>query len=201
MRWLPEDDPRRQVWERCESAIEQILCTTLFADFGLSAVSGDFSTERLPEMLHARPMAYLFAQQWIAGYRTDFLLVVTDREGCVLFAIECDGRQFHSSEEQIAYDEQRDDVIRLAGCREVLRFTGTDIVRHARFTANSIWRLLEGLGISPERGEGCDWYCLWANALRTPEARPRLSPEEDFEAEQEEARQRERCGGSLAGFV
>jgi very-short-patch-repair endonuclease len=180
MRWLPEDDPRRQVWERCESPIEQTLCVTLFASFGFSAIEGDFSSDRLAELVSDKPTAFLFAQQWIAGYRADFLLVVADHEGCVLFVIECDGSQFHSTDDQRAYDARRDAALRQAGCRKVFRFSGSDIFRHTRLTANSLFPTLAELGIAPEEGAGCEPYL---NILRTLEAEPR-QPLRDLRREQ-----------------
>jgi very-short-patch-repair endonuclease len=42
-------------------------------------------------------------------------------------AIECDGKAFHSSPEQKAYDKRRDSYIRRNGYKSVLRFTGSEI--------------------------------------------------------------------------
>lgn len=159
MRFLPEDDQRRRVWARCESPIEQILCIALFAYLGLEAVSGDFSSERIPELVRDHPTAFLFAQQAIAGYRLDFLIVTADREGCVLFALECDGRDYHSSKNQRLYDKHRDAVLRSAGCREVLRASGRMIVRDVqRFVTNSVYPVLNGLGVEAIEPLDCQWW-------------------------------------------
>jgi very-short-patch-repair endonuclease len=169
MRFLAEDDPRRQVWERCESPIEEIFCVILFVDLRLKAVAGDFSAARVPDLLCDVPTAFVFSQQEIVGYRVDFLIVIADQEGCVLYAIECDGRDFHSSEDQRLYDERRDAALRLAGCRKVLRFSGRSIVRHPREVAAYLRAFLGDLaGIEPD---DCHWYREWLATMREPESR------------------------------
>lgn len=169
MRFLPEHDQRRQVWRQCESPIEQILCTALFAYLGLEAVVGDFSTERIPELVRDQPTAFLFAQQSIAGYRVDFLVVVADREGCVLFAIECDGRDYHSSEDQRAYDQRRDAVLLSAGCREVLRISGNLIVRSPHHAADYVYAAFHDLGVEATQPPECRW---WRSLVGFAVARP-----------------------------
>lgn len=179
MRFLPEQDRRRHVWKRCESPIEQMLCTALFAYLGLEAVAGDFSTERIPELIRDQPTAFLFAQQWIAEYRVDFLVVVADREGCVLLVIECDGHDYHSSEDQIAYDQRRDAVLRSAGCREVLRISGTLIVRSAQRVTDHISTLLHDLDVGAIKPSDCKWWRivnqLHEAAIRRPEPHAKLT--------------------------
>lgn len=178
MRFMPEHDQRRQVWRRCESPIEQILCTALFAYLGLEAVAGDFSTERIPKLVRDQPTAFLFAQQSIAGYRVDFLVVVADREGCILFVIECDGRDYHSSEDQRAYDQHRDAVLRSAGCREVLRVSGRVIVHNIRqYVTECVYAVLHDLGVETTEPPDCKWWrivnelCEAAAVRRYPYAR------------------------------
>src|SRR5690625_2649921 len=59
-------------------------------------------------------------------YRLDFLVRVCVREYQGEFAIECDGADFHTSEEQVAADRERTDNIEAVGI-SVLRFTGKEI--------------------------------------------------------------------------
>jgi very-short-patch-repair endonuclease len=130
VKFLPEDDPRRQVWEACESPIEQYLCCGLFAVLGCRAVQGPFDRSRLPqlgEIASGKPGSFLFSQHWIGVYRADFLLVLVDpeRRTARLIVLECDGKDYHSSADQIERDAARDAEILKAGYHEVLRFTGS----------------------------------------------------------------------------
>ena len=81
MQFLPEDDPRREVWEQAQSPIEKYLATALFALLGCKAVSGPFDRSRLPQLAELAgdpPACFLFAQHPIGIYRADFLLVIVD---------------------------------------------------------------------------------------------------------------------------
>lgn len=168
MRFLDEDDARRLVWERCESPIEQLLCTSLFVDLGMSAIPID---AELRHFVSDRAKAFLFSQHRIERYRADFLVIVADRQTHVPIVIECDGKRYHSSDEQIAYDEQRDLALLAAGARGVWRFTGSEIVK--RTDAVLAWisdRLIE-LGVEPTRGVGCEYYRAFRNYLTPPPPR------------------------------
>jgi hypothetical protein len=50
-------------------------------------------------------------------------------EGEELLFVECDGKEFHSSPEQVARDRKRDQAITAAGI-ECLRFSGVDLTRN-----------------------------------------------------------------------
>lgn len=45
------------------------------------------------------------------------------------FCVECDGREFHSSEQQVLRDRARDEAIRSAGM-QIFRFTGSELDRN-----------------------------------------------------------------------
>jgi very-short-patch-repair endonuclease len=47
-------------------------------------------------------------------------------------AIECDGKDFHSSPKQKAYDKKRSAYLYRHGYRSVLRFTGSEINQNPR---------------------------------------------------------------------
>lgn len=128
MRFLPEDDPRRKVWARCQSPIELWLCCALFAHLGCKAVVGPFHPARVPELAEVaggEPASFLFAQHRVGIYRTDFLLVVVDpiQRTFKHLVIECDGRGWHTSDQQMIRDEHRDARITKAGYR-IVRYTG-----------------------------------------------------------------------------
>lgn len=146
MRFLDQHDFRRQIWERCESPIEQILCTAMFIDLGMTVVPPGY---RIRDFVTDQPRPILFSQHRIAGYRVDFLVVVADTETCVPFVIECDGKHYHSSDEQQARDDERDDALRHAGVREVYHFTGWQIVKRLPWVLTEIVEVLGQYGVAP----------------------------------------------------
>lgn len=88
-------------YRKAESPIEQVMCAAL---------------RRLNWNLPLK------AQAAIGPYRVDFLLA--DRH-----VIECDGRDFHTSDLQVARDQKRDAWLRGKGY-VVHRFTGSDVHRN-----------------------------------------------------------------------
>lgn len=73
-------------------------------------------------------------------YRYDFAVFAGDELRAL---VECDGKKFHSTPEQIANDEAKDRAAMAAGIT-VFRFTGSDIYRDAQKCAQvvvfRIWR-------------------------------------------------------------
>src|SRR3954452_14491076 len=131
MEFLPENDPRRQVWEQAQSPIEKYLAVALFVLLGCKAAPGPFDRSRLPQLAKLAgydSAAFLFAQHPIGIYRADFLLVLVDpqQRKSKLLLIECDGKHYHTSDEQIARDKQRDAEIKEAGYR-IIRVNGSFI--------------------------------------------------------------------------
>lgn len=162
MNFLPEDDPRHQVWAACESPIEQILCCRLFSSFGCRAVAGAYHGERRAEMAEIAsdaPAAFVFAQHRINRYRADFLVVMIDpvKRASSRLVIECDGAAYHTSEEQCAYDMARDAVI-VAGGYEIIRLPGTDIYNDVGAALNLIAIKLRAFGVATEVPEDCAEY-------------------------------------------
>ncbi len=132
MAFLPENDIRREVWAACESPIEQWLCRGLFILLGCRAVAGAYDQTRRAELAKiagSEPAAFLFAQHRIGRYRADFLVVLVDPTKRISrhFIIECDGKNFHSSDEQRSRDAERDAAILAGGYRVVLRIAGRDL--------------------------------------------------------------------------
>lgn len=75
--------------------------------------------------------AWLFYGQYQIGpYRADFALVNPSTFPAQVVVIEADGHEFHSTDEQVTRDAQRDRWMALKGIR-VLRFAGTEIHNHA----------------------------------------------------------------------
>jgi very-short-patch-repair endonuclease len=75
--------------------------------------------------LHVQP------QFPVGRYRLDFLVVMAGKDinPPLLFAVECDGHEFHErTPQQAARDKQRDRTLTKHGLR-VMRFTGSEINR------------------------------------------------------------------------
>lgn len=91
-------------------------------------------------MVDLKPPFRLEPQYWLGRFRMDFAII---RDGFPCLFIECDGRAFHSSEEQIANDLDKDRAAARAGI-PLLRFTGSSIFRRPDECAKKIIALLEG---------------------------------------------------------
>lgn len=146
--------PNPDVWERCESPIEQILCTAMFRHLKCQAVPGPFDVSRLAqlaEIARDKPAVFLFAQHAIGIYRADFLLVVVDpqRRTSRRLVIECDGKAYHTSEQQMARDSERDDHIADAGYR-VVRFSGASIYGDTCGVLSQLKEWLQSAGVKFE---------------------------------------------------
>lgn len=76
----------------------------------------------------------LIPQMPLLWYRADWAIIRPDRKIAV---VECDGREFHTSEEAIAHDRKRDDEMNAIGVR-VYRFTGSEIYRNAAQCAKKV---------------------------------------------------------------
>jgi very-short-patch-repair endonuclease len=162
MRFLPEDDPRRKVWARCESPIELWLCCALFAQLGCKAVVGPFHPSRGPELgkiAGEQPASFLFAQHRVGVYRTDFLLVVVDptRRTFKHIVIECDGAGWHTSDQQVARDEHRDAYMVKAGYR-VIRYTGARLYSEMPEVLGEIRQWIEDAGAICKTGDDMAWF-------------------------------------------
>lgn len=94
----------RIAFGRCESPIEQAFCLELFHIPGVWAIEGDFGPQLLGKLWGgSEPRIFVFAQQPIAPYRADFLLLgLSPRSAEPAFVIvECDGLEWHSTREQM----------------------------------------------------------------------------------------------------
>lgn len=83
---------------------------------------------------------YPVPQFWIGKYRIDLAF---PKE---LIAIECDGKEWHSTEEQKARDQEKDNYLKEMGW-QVVRITGSEIYRRA----DDIVKTIIGIPM-PKRG-------------------------------------------------
>ncbi len=158
--------PRREVWERCESPIEQLLCCAMFAFFGCRAVSGPLDRSELWELAGDAPACFLFSQHRIGRYRADFLAVTVDpkRGQSRQLVIECDGKRFHSAHEQIIRDADRDEAFRQAGY-QVIRYSGKTLHLEMQSVLTELWVWIEAAGVICQTPEDLTWYAAMLSGL------------------------------------
>jgi very-short-patch-repair endonuclease len=84
----------------------------------------------------------LFVPQFAWSYYwSDWAILNPTRHGALL--IECDGRDFHSTKEQLAHDAKKDAEARIRGYRTI-RFTGSQIHKDADGCARKIFDVVCG---------------------------------------------------------
>lgn len=89
---------------------------------------------------------YHLVQQWKVGsYRLDIVAVCGKKK----VAIECDGERWHSGEEKIREDMERQTILERLGWR-FIRIRGSEFYRNSEKTIERIISELSGYGIEPE---------------------------------------------------
>jgi very-short-patch-repair endonuclease len=80
-------------------------------------------------------------QYQLFGYRYDFAILLPKVEK-VLALVECDGKEFHSTSQQLANDRQKDAAAAHIGAF-VVRYTGAAIMRDARNCARNLVYIID----------------------------------------------------------
>jgi hypothetical protein len=178
MLFLSASDPRRQVWEACESPLEQALCCALFALLGCRSVSGPFGLVRvreLGELAGGEAAAFLFAQHTIGVHRVDFLIVAVDPRARLYrrLAIECD-----ASDEQAIRERRRDEWLECLGY-PVVRYTAAAIHGRMREIVDQLGRWIEAGGAACHEAPELTGYARLLSAVL---------PDPAIEADREAAR-------------
>lgn len=94
---------------------------------------------------------YHLVQQWEVGaYRLDIVVVYGTRK----VAIECDGERFHSGEDKIREDMERQTILERLGWR-FIRIRGSEYYRDPDKTMEQVVSALTSYGIEPEEEEIC----------------------------------------------
>ncbi len=89
---------------------------------------------------------YAFIQQYPVGpYRLDFVVTC----GTLKVALECDGDEFHSTEDQVLHDMQRQCVLERNGWK-FIRLSGSEYYRNPIKALDRVCADLEAMGIRPE---------------------------------------------------
>jgi len=92
---------------------------------------------------------YHIKQQWEVGaYRIDMVALFQDKK----IAIECDGEKWHSTEEQIKQDMERQSILERCGW-EFIRIRGSKYFKNPESTMKDVIDELNKKGIYPEKME------------------------------------------------
>lgn len=138
---LKNDDIRRELLEFAENPKHFML------DGSVEKKSDSIFEEEVAKYLLARN--YNVNQQWQVGaYRIDMVV----SSGNKRVAIECDGEKWHSSEEQIKNDIERQEILERCGW-EFIRIRGSKYFRDKNLTMENLIKELEKREIYPEKKE------------------------------------------------
>lgn len=92
---------------------------------------------------------YHLVQQWEVGaYRLDMVVVCGDKK----MAIECDGERYHSGEDKIREDMERQTILERLGWR-FIRIRGSEYYRNPKKTMERVVTVLTNEGIEPEQAD------------------------------------------------
>lgn len=92
---------------------------------------------------------YHLVQQWEVGaYRLDMVVVCGDKK----MAIECDGERYHSGEDKIREDMERQTILERLGWR-FIRIRGSEYYRNPEKTMERVVTVLTNEGIEPEQAD------------------------------------------------
>lgn len=110
---------------------------------------------------------YHLIQQWkVGGYRLD-IVAVCGKENV---AIECDGEQWHSGEEKIREDMERQTILERLGWR-FIRIRGSEFYRDSEKSIERIISELAKFGIEPENASESESHDRETELLKRVKAR------------------------------
>jgi len=164
-------------WEHyCQSPIERLMLLALWSRgvwtnrlaFAQAPVLS-LLIEDANGSIHLCPV--LAPQVPVGPYRVDFLIAAArplHYKDTVLFAVECDGHDFHErTKKQAERDKGRDRYLASQGIT-VLRYTGSEIWRDAGACADDVLGIIDGQIV----GDSYTWH-----KLRMGPSRPKPSLE------------------------
>lgn len=157
----------------CQSPIEKLMLLALWSR-GVWTESMKFAQAPVLKMMiedanHPDNLSSILAPQVQVGpYRVDFLIAMRRRlhhKDVILFAVECDGHDFHErTKAQAAKDKARDRYLAAEGIT-VLRYTGSEIWRDAGACADDVLGILATKTID----DSYMWHQLQEKAEWMPE--------------------------------
>lgn len=135
---LKNDDIRRELLEFAENP------GCFMQGENIEKESDSVFEEEVAKYLSARN--YTIKQQWQVGaYRIDMVISYGNKR----VAIECDGDRWHSSEEQIRNDIERQEILERCGW-DFIRIRGSKYFRNKDLTMENVIKELEKREIYPE---------------------------------------------------
>jgi len=138
---LKTGDIRKEFLEYISNPKEMILTEEIEKN------SESVFEEKVAEYLISK--GYHIEQQWEAGlYRIDMVALFQNKK----VAIECDGEKWHSTEEQIRENMERQNVLERCGW-EFIRIRGSKYFKNPEFTMKTLIEELNKRGIYPESME------------------------------------------------
>jgi len=127
----------REIGGNCESPIEEALGAAILLCFERG---GEPLKLCLVADLKQPPAGLLLVPQFAwSFYRSDWAIL--DPRGVGALLIECDGKEFHSSDAQIAHDAKKDAAAHDRGYL-TMRFTGSQIHREPDKCAQKIFEVI-----------------------------------------------------------
>lgn len=118
----------------CESPIEVFLGSQLMADLNIDVCAQEDLGKISPNTV------VLVPQYWLDRFRFDFAVYWDEKP---LLLIECDGREFHSTPEQIQRDAMKNKRCLALGI-PLLRFAGKEIHYNTRFCSEQCMACIRG---------------------------------------------------------
>lgn len=119
----------------CESPIEEQMGVALLDVFRTAGYELQIWTPDRIESCPSDAVVLVPQFKWGGFFRSDFAL--WDQETRRAILIECDGKDFHSSPDQVDHDRKKDAAASALGFRTI-RFTGADIHADARRCAQCV---------------------------------------------------------------
>jgi hypothetical protein len=128
---------RKSLEAHCESPIEVDFAVAFLGitKVGERAINPVFAPYCDAPHLAADCEVLLVPQWPLGGYRYDFLARYSNGQAVL---VECDGRQFHSSQKQTENDRRKDAAAQRAGIM-LFRFQGKSLFRDAHACASKVW--------------------------------------------------------------
>ena len=128
------------------SPIERIFIDeVVMSRGGLFRLVDAASIDRFYDWLRhmAGPFVLIAPQVQVGPFVCDFLVGTFDGTFVTIFAVECDGAEFHGASHQRDRDARRDAILRSAhGIKGVLRFSGVDIHADAEACVEAVARAM-----------------------------------------------------------
>lgn len=136
---LKQEDLRRELLEFASNP------KTFMLEDSVKEKSDSYFEEEVAKYLLARE--YNLQQQWEVGaYKIDMVISCGEKR----IALECDGERWHSSEEQIKNDIERQEILERCGW-EFIRIRGSKYFRNPERTMLEVIEELNKKGIYPEK--------------------------------------------------